>query len=87
MMLLAASLSKEDILDKLREDLAKYDALPTGKAKEEAYDSVEMDCVILMTKRVAPDAVAAAKVGKEMDELEALRSVSQYNSNNNNNKN
>lgn len=83
---MVAALSKEDILDKLRDDLKKYDQA-SAEEKDKLYEAVELDCVLLVSKKIAPTAEDAAIVGDRMESANFGKDLSDILSKKDNNNN
>lgn len=71
LMLIAASLmSREEIITKLKEDIAKYETA-SGEEKKKAYTIVEGDCLLLATKKVT-DNESIEDIEKTMKSISSM---------------
>lgn len=82
MLLLAAASSKDDLIDMLKKEIQEYDTA-TGKAKDEAWDKLQLTCVVVMSKRIVPSIDDVARVSKEMKAKKAMMDVLDSNNQNN----
>ena len=68
MLLAAAVMDEDELIDRIRKSIRDYDAvnITDVRSKAEALEVIQMDCALLMTKKIAPTVDDAMSLSKEM---------------------
>ena len=72
MLMAAAVLSNEDIISRIRTSLKRYDDAIGDEERESAFEKLQIDCALLMTRRIAPTMEDAIRVAQESDQHEKI---------------
>lgn len=74
MLLTAALMDTDDLINLLKTALKDYENATPDK-KEDALETLQMHCALLMTKRIAPTVEEAMKLGQRMDEHTSMLKI------------
>lgn len=83
MLMLAASMSEEEILRDLKTAIKNYDESFGDASKKENYRKVQFNCLLLLNKQVAPNMVEAMRVAQKMNDMQGMLKLGDFNNNKN----
>ena len=74
MLLAAAVMDEDELINRIRKSIRDYDAVSVTdkQGRAETLEIIQMDCALLMTKKLAPtvdDAMSLSKEMKAMDDM------------------
>ena len=83
MLMLAASMTQEEILNDLKKAIKLYDESFSDTSKEENYRKIQFNAFLLLNKQVAPNMIEAMKTAQKMDELHGIMKLTNFDKNKN----
>ena len=75
MLMAAAMMSQDEILDRLRASLKLYDSAIGQKSRDDAFRRVQLDCAIAMTKRFVPTVKDVEEASKKIEQHERVMNM------------
>mgnify|MGYP003606608423 CR=1 FL=1 len=71
LLMLAAAATPDDLVEMLEKDIKRYQS-SSGKQQKEAFDRLQLTCVIVMSKRLVPNMESVRSVIKEMEKTKSM---------------